>query len=68
MRKNKIEIMTNEEKVKEIAYKNLKYYLLVNETSEDSLQEYYKKLLNLLIKSGADVNIITNYIKDCIEL
>ena len=60
--------MTNEEKVKEIAYKNLKYYLLVNETSEDSFQEYYKKLLNLLIKSGADVNIITNYIKDCIEL
>lgn len=25
--------------------------------------EYYKKLLNLLIESGADADIITNYIK-----
>lgn len=30
--------------------------------------EYYKKLLNLLIESGADADIITNYIKNCIEL
>lgn len=30
--------------------------------------DYYKKLLDLLIKSGADPNITTNYIKNCIEL
>lgn len=30
--------------------------------------EYYKKLLDLLVESGADADIITNYIKNCIEL
>lgn len=30
--------------------------------------EYYKKLLDLLVKSGANVDIITNYIENCIEL
>lgn len=29
--------------------------------------DYYKKLLDLLVESGADVNIINNYIKNCIE-
>ena len=31
-------------------------------------KEYYNKLLDLLVKSGADANIITDYIKNCIEL
>ena len=30
--------------------------------------EYYEKLLDLLVESGADADIITNYIKNCIEL
>ena len=28
--------------------------------------DYYKKLLDLLVKSGADADIITDYIENCI--
>ncbi len=65
--------MTNEEKAKELsrewAVSGTEY------TAYDCLMqmaewkdEYYKELLDLLVKSGANIDIITNYIENCIEL
>ena len=67
--------MTNEEKANEIArdmlpYNNAEYHACYNSAIKamEWKDEQYKKLLDLLVESGADADIITNYIKNCIEL
>lgn len=76
--------MTNEEKAREIIncgdwcesinkcdYKNTGvncYAYGIAMRMAEWKDDYYKKMLDLLIKSGADPNIITNYIKNCIEI
>lgn len=68
--------MTNEEKAEEIrldytkgGYRESVYAADLEDALKEMAQwkdEYYKKLLDLLVKSGADSDIITNYIKNCI--
>lgn len=66
--------ITNVEKAKEIAENSKQYFY--HDEYECGLacalrmarwkDDYYKKLLDLLVKSGANADIITNYIENCI--